>query len=152
MEIEVRTQSKKFRYPVQPLRRAAARMLRILGKERASLSILLTEDRLIRRLNRDYLGHDRPTDVLAFPYGEGMKGGLPLLGDLVISVETAYRQAHEHGTTLDYEIHLYLCHGILHLLGYRDKKKRERHIMGQKQEQVLKRIGIWPSKKQKPLS
>ncbi len=88
----------------------AAEALRVQGE----VSLVLAGDRLLRRLNRDYRGQDRPTDVLSFPGGGG-EGGL---GDVVISVETAERNARRLGRTLPQELDVLALHGFLHVLGY----------------------------------
>lgn len=84
------------------------------------LSVLLTDDATIHPLNRDWRGKDRPTDVLSFSQLEGDPvPGLPLvLGDVVISLETAQRQADERGHSLENEVQVLLVHGIVHLLGH----------------------------------
>jgi len=78
------------------------------------VSLVLAGDRLLRRLNRDYRGKDRPTDVLSFP-GDGGEAGL---GDVVVSVETAERNARALGRTLPQELDVLALHGFLHVLGY----------------------------------
>jgi len=98
----------------------AARLRRVLGgaaealRVRGEVSLVLAGDRLLRRLNRDYRGKDRPTDVLSFP-GDGGEAGL---GDVVISVETAARNARSGGRTLARELDVLALHGFLHVLGY----------------------------------
>ena len=98
----------------------ARRLRRLLGEAaallgvRGELALVLAGDRLLRRLNRDYRGQDRPTDVLSFP-GEG---GLLELGDVVISVETAERNARGLGRTLKQELSVLALHGLLHVLGH----------------------------------
>lgn len=88
------------------------------------------------------MGEDRPTDVLSFPQMEdpqsrrGMEKA-PLLGDVVISVETAEAQARERGVTLLEEIELLLVHGILHLLGYDHRTPEERQAMWDRQARAL---------------
>ena len=102
------------------LRKIADFVLESLGFEEAELSVLLVSDRRIQQLNRQYLGRNRPTDVLAFAQWEG--GGKRLhpgwLGDVVISAETAHGQAARQGGGLNRELDLLLVHGILHLLGF----------------------------------
>ncbi len=88
----------------------AAHTLRVRGE----MSLVLAGDGLLHRLNRDYRGKDRPTDVLSFP-GEGGEAGL---GDVVISVETAERNARSGGRTLARELDVLALHGFLHVLGY----------------------------------
>lgn len=103
----------------------AARVLRGKAREflakleiEAELSILVTSDPGIRRLNREFRGIDRATDVLSFPGGEALPGQDPYLGDLAISLDTARRRAREDGRPLSAELARYLAHGLLHLLGY----------------------------------
>ena len=98
----------------------ARRLRRVLGKAgrtlRASgeVSVVLAGDGLLRRLNREYRGRDRPTDVLSFP-GPGDGEGL---GDVVISVETAERNARRFGRSLAAELDVLALHGFLHVLGH----------------------------------
>ncbi len=95
----------------------------LMGSERlpdAEVSVLLIGDGAMRTLNRRYRGKDRTTDVLSFPLREGTFSGVQhqLLGDIVISVPAAARQAKAAGETLLDEIDRLLVHGFLHLLGY----------------------------------
>jgi probable rRNA maturation factor len=94
-------------------------MLTALGLDDAELSVLLCDDAVIRALNRDFRRRDRPTDVLSFSMREGEGGRLPRapLGDVVISVETARRQARRAKRTITAEVTMLLAHGLLHLLG-----------------------------------
>ena len=98
------------------LRGWAKTILRQLGQTPAELSIALISDPQMRRLNRQYRHKDTPTDVLSFPLADAT---CPfLLGDVVISVETAARQAVKRGSSTAEEIQVLLIHGILHLVGY----------------------------------
>jgi probable rRNA maturation factor len=106
-----------------PARRVARRALEMLDAAGDELSIALIDDDAMRALNRDYRGKDRPTDVLAFAQLEGEPAAPSpaaprLLGDVVISVPTAARQALGRHRTLDRELTTLAIHGILHLLGY----------------------------------
>jgi probable rRNA maturation factor len=84
------------------------------------VTVLLTTDPAIRRLNRQFRGKNKATDVLSFPAiaVPGMQGGEPLAGDLAISVPIALRQAAEQGHALSVEIKVLILHGLLHLAGY----------------------------------
>lgn len=96
--------------------------------EAASLGVRFASDRELRRVNRDYRGKDKPTDVLSFPGGEEGEEGHHV-GDILISVPTARRQAAERGHPPDLEIKTLLLHGLLHCLGYdheADQGKMER--------------------------
>ena len=98
----------------------ARTMLRALKLPRAELSVLLCDDATIHALNRDYRKKNKPTDVLAFAMREGDDGHLAgdLLGDVIISLETATRQAKERGVVTRDEVMMLLAHGLLHLLGW----------------------------------
>ena len=113
------------------LARRALAMLRTLQMADYELSILLTNDDQIRILNRMYRKKDRPTDVLAFAQREGRLGARAgrLLGDIVISIPTARRQAEERGMDLTSELTELLAHGLLHLLGWdHDTPSKERRM------------------------
>jgi probable rRNA maturation factor len=98
----------------------ARKILSVSGCPDAQLSILIVDDLQIQEINRDYLNKDRPTNVISFAMQEGEGGGVQpdLLGDVVISAETAARDAKEAGTSFESELYFLLLHGILHLLGY----------------------------------
>ena len=112
--------SRKYKKQVQTL-------LETLDRENSELSLLLTRDKTIWQLNRDYRGKDSPTDVLSFPQDEEAvnESGKQMLGDVVISVETAGRQAREHSLSFEEELILLTIHGLLHLLGYDHERSRD---------------------------
>jgi probable rRNA maturation factor len=121
MRVEVSRQATKSRVvSTEEVRSAAEAMLRSLKLPRAELSVLLCDDATIHALNRDYRKKDKPTDVLAFAMREGDDGHLAgdLLGDVIISLETATRQAKERGVVTRDEVMMLLAHGLLHLLGW----------------------------------
>lgn len=93
-----------------------------IGRPDAVLTVIFIRDRAMRRLNRDYRGLDRPTDVLSFAYHEDEEMAAcdetRHIGDVVISVETAYARARELGLSFDREIERLVIHGALHLAGY----------------------------------
>jgi probable rRNA maturation factor len=93
--------------------RAAQQAVRLRGQ----VSVLLTTDKAIRRLNRQFRGKDKATDVLSFPAESGFVGA-EIAGDLAISVPTALQQAREQGHALSCELKILLLHGLLHLAGY----------------------------------
>ena len=94
-------------------------MLVAIGRADAEVSLVLCDDDTIHELNREHRGVDRPTDVLSFALHEGEHGDVagPMLGDLVISLSTAARQARERGRSEADEQRFLLAHGLLHLLG-----------------------------------
>ena len=122
------------------VRRAAERALRSLGAAQAELSIALVDDAAIRTLNRRYRRQDRATDVLAFPQDGASAGRVPgpprLLGDVVISVETAVRRVGSAPRRLHAELVRYTLHGLLHLLGWDHHAPADRRRMRQREQQV----------------
>lgn len=113
-------------------------MLAALDLDAAELSIALTDDEEIHELNRVFRRRDKPTDVLAFAMREGVATGErpkeahEMLGDVVVSVETARRQAARRGRTLEAEVRVLLAHGLLHLVGYDHETKKKARVMGAK--------------------
>lgn len=121
------------------LRRAARAALAEQGVEEAELSITLLDDDGMRGLNRDWLGHDRPTDVIAFPLAQ--PDAAPQ-GDIYIGVERALEQAAEHGLAAREELVRLAVHGTLHVLGHdhAEGADRQRGAMWRLQEELVKRI------------
>lgn len=109
------------------------------------ISVTFVEDDEMAQLNLQYRNLEGPTDVLSFPQDEGMemarpddKDYVPLIGDLVISVPTAARQAEEAGHTLEQEISILLIHGILHLFGYDHDNVYQQSFMQEEEKTILK--------------
>ena len=120
------------------IRRRAERLLTYLNLNNATVSIVLTNDTFIQELNRTYRNIDKPTDVLSFPMKEGdsLEGDNNLLGDIVISIDTAERQAPLLEYTLTEELTSLLIHGLLHLLGYDHVKEHDEIEMQSKANQL----------------
>lgn len=112
------------------------------------VSVVFADDEYIRELNRQYRGLDKATDVLSFALDEGEEpeviGGPQetLLGDIVISLETACRQAAEYGHSLERELAFLAVHGMLHLAGYDHEEESDRAAMRGREEEVLSLLGI----------
>ncbi len=121
----------------------AAAVLAAFDLMDGELSVMLCDDATIWPLNRDYRGKDRPTDVLAFAQREGtpVPGQDHVLGDVVISVETAARQASERGHATAHELRVLLVHGICHLLGYDHEQDDEAEVMEAKEREILRLLG-----------
>lgn len=113
------------------------RMLSAAGESRAVLSVEFVGDRRMRKLNARYRGRDVTTDVLAFAMREAPGPRSALLGDVVISVPRAGRQAAEQGHSIQHELTVLLIHGILHLLGYDHKQDGEARRMRRKERTML---------------
>lgn len=115
------------------------------------VEVLLTDNEGIREMNREYRGLDRATDVLSFPMLENIKEATPLdmedgflvLGNVVISLERAREQAEEYGHSFRREAAFLMAHSMYHLLGYdHEKSEEEEKVMFEKQEAVLKEMGL----------
>jgi len=107
------------------------------------LSIVLTDDARLHKLNRDYLGIDAPTDVLSFPTSEtDPETGSRYLGDILLSIPRAQEQATAAGHALDSEVQLLVVHGVLHLLGYDHAEAKEKRKMWKAQEEILVQLGL----------
>lgn len=98
-----------------------------MGYPGSELSLVITGDRGIRRINRDYLGKDRPTNVISFAMNEGEYGGVnpDLLGDVIISADTAAREAEEGGLPFWHRLCFLVIHGVLHITGYDHERSGE---------------------------
>ncbi|HEU4982653.1 MAG TPA: rRNA maturation RNase YbeY [Acidobacteriaceae bacterium] len=104
-----------------------------------SVSVLLTGDAEIQRLNREFRGKNKPTDVLSFPSGENA-GRARTAGDLALSVETAEREAQRLGHSLNLELKVLLLHGTLHLAGY--DHEADSGEMARKEEALRRKLGL----------
>ena len=144
--IRVTNTSRNTTFDIEVVYSAVRATLKAHDAEPCEVSVLLTDDVDIRQLNRDYRGIDAPTDVLAFSMREGEDGDVSpsLLGDLVVSLETAARQAATmNGLSgvcgnLEIETALLTVHGTLHLLGYDHQTQEESKIMFEKQESIFR--------------
>ncbi|MGD9856289.1 MAG: rRNA maturation RNase YbeY [Planctomycetaceae bacterium] len=133
----------------------AAAVLRDEQITQAEVSLALVDDASIHEINRRYLNHDFPTDVISFslqdddgpPRAETHRGrrGRLLEGEIVISGETASRVAQEWGAAPEAEVALYLVHGLLHLCGYDDHSAADRSEMRQRERTHLQKFGIRPN-------
>lgn len=144
----------KYDFPSALLERAARAALKHQRQApRANLSIVLTDNRRLRQLNRDYLGIDAPTDVLSFPASESdgseidgseidPETGAAYLGDILISIPYARASARQAGNSLEAEVQLLVVHGVLHLLGHDHARPREKKRMWQAQREILEMLGL----------
>ena len=155
--IRVTNTSNNTTFDVEVIHNAVLATLKAHDAEACEVSVLLTDDADIKHLNRDYRGVDAPTDVLAFAMREGEDGNVNpnVLGDLVISLETASRQlttgdpfsATRSGletekretayNRLEIEVALLAIHGALHLLGYDHQTQEEATVMFEKQNTIF---------------
>jgi probable rRNA maturation factor len=132
-------------FSVELLERAARAVLDLSGVPDADLTIVMVDNTRIQGLNRDFLGHDAPTDVLSFPADEpDPETGRRYLGDVTISFECAAGQAGDRGHPVEAELQLLVVHGVLHLLGHDHADAGEKDRMWAAQAQVLERLGVSP--------
>jgi probable rRNA maturation factor len=140
MKIWIRNRQKHIPLNLRKIRRVAQRILTELGLLEAEISLLFVNDLQIQALNRRYLCRDKPTNVLAFPMRKGEFSALHpyLLGDLVISVETAKRQSNRFGLNEMEMVILLMVHGVLHLIGYdHEGTKKGARAMTLKQKELF---------------
>lgn len=122
----------------------ARRLLTAMGEDEAALSLSLVGDDAIRSLNRQYRGRDAATDVLSFPLEEAIAPER-MLGDVVISIETARRQADAYDAPLQRELYRLLIHGLLHLAGHDHIEPSERTLMRREERRLAAAIDLpWP--------
>lgn len=134
------------------IRRAIHTTLSVYRIRSGEVSVVLTDDKKIRRLNRQHRNTDRATDVLSFPQYHGLaeikKTDYPYLGDIVISMETAEKQAEEYGHSLEREVAYLTVHSMLHLLGYDHLNEKDRFMMRFCEKEIMKTVGIFKSESQ----
>lgn len=106
------------------------------------ISISIVDNEEIRQLNREYRNIDRETDVLSFPLNEDF-GEVPMLGDIVISLEKALEQSIEYGHSLTREIAYLTAHSMFHLMGYDHIEEDEKNIMREKEKEIMKKLRIF---------
>jgi probable rRNA maturation factor len=130
---------------VVPIDRARVRLIArtVLegeGMSSAEISLAFVDNPTIHQLNRRYLHHDEPTDVLSFPLSEA--GAKTLNGELVLGVEVAQSEAQERGHDVQVELALYVIHGLLHLCGEDDKSPEAARQMRQRERHYLAKLGL----------
>ena len=141
MPVHMQSQVRRVTFNQACLARLARAILSDVGEASAELSILFVGDQRMRGLNRRYRGKDRTTDVLAFPMRGVPHSSSHLLGDVVIAVPTAARQAKQGHRSLDEELTVLLVHGILHLCGYdHERSETEARRMYRRERMILRSI------------
>lgn len=120
MSISIQNRQKRQRVDTGRLRRSLRRLLRELNCKDGEISLLLVDDDQIQEINRSYLKRDRPTNVISFSMKEGSFGHIhpEILGDIILSTETAARDALAGRLDFMDEVEFLVIHGLLHLVGY----------------------------------
>lgn len=134
IRIAIANQQRLLRLNRRRIRTTVRRVLQGEGVSNAEISVACVEDACIQRLNEQFLNHQGPTDVITFPLSEA---GAHLVGEIVLSVETAKRVAVELGHAVEREVLLYVIHGLLHLCGYDDHTPAERRRMRAKENSYV---------------
>jgi probable rRNA maturation factor len=122
----------------QRLKECARTVLAGETVKEAKVVLAFVDDATIAGLNKRFLEHEGPTDVISFPYARGKK----LEGEVVIGVEVAQREAADRGHDVNTELCLYVIHGVLHLCGYDDRTDRDAAEMRKKERSYLKRLNL----------
>jgi len=112
-------------------------------KKSGEITFCFVNDRKIKELNLKYLGKNNPTDVIAFDIAEPRSFD-KIFADIVISTDRAVYNAKIFKTSPLYELYMYVVHGMLHLLGYDDKTKKDKLLMRQKEESLLRTLNLSP--------
>lgn len=138
MKIQIANNQKKIKIDKRKIRSAIIKLLKYLDCADKEVSLSFVNDETIQQLNHQYRNKNKPTDVLSFSLQEGEFGNINphILGDIVISVDTAAADAARNSLSLDQEINFLIIHGLLHLLGYdhenttREEKKKMQSKQG----------------------
>jgi probable rRNA maturation factor len=139
MLIEISNRQQALKFDAARLERAAESVLNAAHITEAEVSIAVVDDSAMHELNRHYLAHDSPTDVLSFVLE---RDGARLDGELIVSADTALREAARVGWSVDDELLLYVIHGTLHLVGYDDVTPELCEAMRRQEEHHLARFGL----------
>jgi probable rRNA maturation factor len=140
-QIEINTQQSRLLVDCQRMRGAVQSILTGEGIEEATINIAIVDDPTIHDLNRRFLNHDEPTDVLTFPLDDETG---PLEGDVIVSADTAVRMAAQMQWSAADELLLYVVHGVLHLVGYDDLDGESRAEMHARQRHYMCVLGAQP--------
>jgi len=144
MKLQIKNSQNKIKTDKRRIRGTVLRILKLLDCVDKEISISFVDDENIKQLNKQYLGRDKATNVLSFSLQEGECGNInpQILGDVVISVETAQKDAVKGKLNIEQEIDFLLIHGILHLLGYNHENttKKETNKMRQKEKELFNTI------------
>ncbi len=141
MTVEITRRGAGRKFAAGELRPIASNLLALLNLHHQELSIALVGDCEMRRLNSKYRRKNKTTDVLSFPPGKQPARGVALLGDVIISVEQARRQAKERKKSIKSELVTLLIHGVLHLLGYdHERSQRQAKLMAGLEQKLYRHL------------
>ena len=142
MKVSVRNLQNKVTVNSKKVVKAVQKVLSSEGINKSGeITLSFVNDRKIKELNLKYLGKNNPTDVIAFDIA-GPKARKKIFADIVISTDRAIFNAKIFKTSPLYELYLYVVHGVLHILGYDDKTKKDRLLMRKKEANLLKILNL----------
>jgi probable rRNA maturation factor len=136
MIVEVVNAHPRIRVPRALADRCVRGVMRSARRSRGAITVVFADDKLSRRLNRRFLAHDRPTDVIAFSLGEGPG----LEGEIYVNLDKARCQARTYHVTEANETARLIIHGTLHLLGYDDRTRRQARRMKTREDALVRRL------------
>jgi probable rRNA maturation factor len=131
MKIEIVNKQKIKKVNLKKIKKILKEISSLLNLSSKKISFVLSDNRFIKELNKKFFKRNSSTDVISFPLSDEIDKDY--LGEVVVSVEEAMKE-----NNWEKELILYLVHGILHLLGFKDKKKKERIIMRKKEEEIMR--------------
>ncbi len=141
MKIQIKNKQTKVKVEKRRIRKTVSTLFEILCCQDKEISVFFTDDDHIKKLNNDYLGRNKSTNVLSFSLQEGEYGGVNphIMGDIVISVDTAKKDASKGHLTFEQEIDFLLIHGMLHLLGYHHENtsRKQANEMRKKERELF---------------
>jgi probable rRNA maturation factor len=144
MKVQIESRQTKVKIERKIIRNTVSDIFNILDCTGKEISICFTDDENIKKLNNQYLGRNKATNVLSFSLQEGEYGAInpQMLGDVIISVETAQKDADRGNLTIGQELDFLLIHGILHLTGYNHENTSEKEVkkMRQKEKEIFNKI------------
>ena len=143
LKIQISSQQRRIKIDKRRIRVSVTKLLQLMDCAGKEISITFVDDRLIQKLNKQYLSRDCPTNVISFSLKEGEYGEINpgILGDIVISVDTALRDAETGHFSFNEEILFLIIHGLLHLLGYdHENTSRDKALKMRRKEKELFRI------------
>lgn len=144
MKLQIRNNQNKIKIDKRKIRGTVLKILKILDCADKEISLSFVDDENIKQLNKQYMGRDKATNVISFSLREGEYGNInpQILGDIIISIETAQRDAIKENLTVTQGLEFLIIHGILHLLGYNHENttKKETIKMRQKEKDLFTAI------------
>jgi len=137
MKIQIENQQKRIKIDKRRIRIQVTRLLKLTNCATKEISITFVDDGTIQSINKQYLSKDRPTNVISFSLQEGEFGHInpEMLGDVIISVDTALRDADMGHLSFDEEILFLIIHGLLHLTGYNHENTSKANALEMKQKE-----------------